>query len=57
MLVSNGLAVLLGLIALIFCKNPKARDRAWALFVGGLLITVLGVFLLIILMHEFSRGR
>ncbi len=46
-LLLNGVAVVLGLLGLIFCKHPKARQHALVVFVAGLAFTILGVLLVI----------
>ena len=52
LIIGNYVSAMLGLIGVIFCRNPKARERAWVLLIGGLLLIILSVFLLVIWAQE-----
>lgn len=51
-LLFNGAALVLGMIGLVFCKHPKAREGAGTLCVLGAIATGIGLLLLYALLSQ-----
>ena len=48
----NGVAILMGLLGLLLCKNKEARSNAWALIIFGVAVSALAGALLFVILQK-----